>query len=163
MRASSRPCSFFAAWYSKFSERSPNERAVAIASTAAARRGPSSSASSASRAARCSGVRISPDAAHPLRLPRALVRNGRPALVLLARAPRARPPSRPRGTRVALGLGVDPRELQAVSERQRLLVHPRPADDEDLLVDRRRERERLRDARGDEHAVVAGAPARGRR
>ena len=31
MRASSRPCSFFAAWYSKFSERSPNSRAVLIA------------------------------------------------------------------------------------------------------------------------------------
>ena len=59
MRASSRPCSFFAAWYSKFSERSPNERAVAVASTAAARRGPSSSAGSASRrrAARTSGSR----------------------------------------------------------------------------------------------------------
>ena len=40
MRASSRPCSFFAAWYSKFSERSPNARAVAIASTAAFRCGP---------------------------------------------------------------------------------------------------------------------------
>ncbi len=35
MRASSRPCSFLAAWYSKFSERSPNERAVLIASIAA--------------------------------------------------------------------------------------------------------------------------------
>ena len=40
MRASSRPCSFFAAWYSKFSERSPNSRAVLIAWTAAFRRGP---------------------------------------------------------------------------------------------------------------------------
>ena len=33
MRASSRPCSFFAAWYSKFSDRSPNSRAVLIAAT----------------------------------------------------------------------------------------------------------------------------------
>ena len=52
IRASSRPCSFFAAWYSKFSERSPNSRAVLIACTAALRFGPSRSASSASRAAR---------------------------------------------------------------------------------------------------------------
>ena len=37
IRASSSPCSFFAAWYSKFSERSPKARAVAIASTAAFR------------------------------------------------------------------------------------------------------------------------------
>ena len=29
------PCSFFAAWYSKFSDRSPKLRATAIASTAA--------------------------------------------------------------------------------------------------------------------------------
>ena len=50
IRASSIPWSFFAAWYSKFSDRSPNLRAVAIASIAAARRGPSSSASSASSA-----------------------------------------------------------------------------------------------------------------
>ncbi len=42
MRASSRPCSFFAAWYSKFSERSPNSRAFLIAATTSARRGPSS-------------------------------------------------------------------------------------------------------------------------
>ena len=48
IRASSRPCSFFAAWYSKFSERSPKLRAVAIAWTTSARFGPSSSASSAS-------------------------------------------------------------------------------------------------------------------
>ena len=48
IRRSSRPCSFLAAWYSKFSERSPKPRAVAIASTIAARFGPSSSASSAS-------------------------------------------------------------------------------------------------------------------
>ena len=47
---SSRPCSFLAAWYSKFSDRSPNPRAVAIASTASARFGPFSSASSASSA-----------------------------------------------------------------------------------------------------------------
>ena len=32
IRRSSSPCSFFAAWYSKFSERSPCPRAVAIAS-----------------------------------------------------------------------------------------------------------------------------------
>ena len=31
IRASRRPCSFFAAWYSKFSDRSPNSRAVLIA------------------------------------------------------------------------------------------------------------------------------------
>ena len=59
IRASSRPCSFFAAWYSKFSERSPNSRAVLIACTASFRFGPSSSASSASRAARCSAVSCS--------------------------------------------------------------------------------------------------------
>ena len=40
MRRSSRPCSFFAAWYSKFSDRSPCARATAIASTIALRRGP---------------------------------------------------------------------------------------------------------------------------
>ena len=40
MRASSRPCSFFAAWYSKFSERSPNSRAFLIAATTSVRRGP---------------------------------------------------------------------------------------------------------------------------
>jgi len=44
MRRSSRPCSFFAEWYSKFSDRSPCARATAIASTIALRRGPSSSA-----------------------------------------------------------------------------------------------------------------------
>ena len=53
MRRSSSPCSFFAAWYSKFSEMSPNSRARLIASTTSLRRGPSSSASSASSAARC--------------------------------------------------------------------------------------------------------------
>ena len=40
IRCSSSPCSFFAAWYSKFSDRSPKSRAVAIASTASARAGP---------------------------------------------------------------------------------------------------------------------------
>src|SRR6476620_4780057 len=40
IRASSSPCSFFAAWYSKFSERSPCARAVAIACTTSLRFGP---------------------------------------------------------------------------------------------------------------------------
>src|SRR5262249_55557832 len=39
MRASSSPCSFFAAWYSKFSDRSPNSRAFLIAATTSVRRG----------------------------------------------------------------------------------------------------------------------------
>ena len=56
MRASRRPCSFLAAWYSKFSERSPNSRAVLIAATTAVRRGPSSSASSSRSASACFGV-----------------------------------------------------------------------------------------------------------
>ena len=59
IRASSRPCSFFAAWYSKFSERSPNSRAVLIAATTAARRGPSSSSSSARSASACFAVSCS--------------------------------------------------------------------------------------------------------
>ena len=46
IRASSRPCSFFAAWYSKFSDRSPKPLAVEIAWTTSLRRGPSSWASS---------------------------------------------------------------------------------------------------------------------
>src|SRR5206468_9948338 len=54
--ASSMPCSFFAAWYSKFSDRSPCSRAVLIAWTTSVRRGPSSSASSAASRARCSSV-----------------------------------------------------------------------------------------------------------
>ena len=53
MRASSRPCSFFAAWYSKFSERSPNSRAVLIAATTSSRRGPSRCASSSRSASAC--------------------------------------------------------------------------------------------------------------
>ena len=56
MRASSSPCSFFAAWYSKFSERSPNSRAFLIAATTSARRGPSSSASSSRSASACFAV-----------------------------------------------------------------------------------------------------------
>ena len=56
MRASSRPCSFFAAWYSKFSERSPNSRAFLIAATTSVRRGPSSSASSSRSASACFAV-----------------------------------------------------------------------------------------------------------
>ena len=60
MRRSSSPCSFFAAWYSKFSERSPCPRAIAIASTTACRFGPSSSASSASSCSRSARVSCSP-------------------------------------------------------------------------------------------------------
>ena len=60
MRASSRPCSFFAAWYSKFSERSPNSRAFLIAATTSVRRGPSSSASSSRSALACFAVSFSP-------------------------------------------------------------------------------------------------------
>src|SRR5215210_665398 len=60
IRASSRPCSFFAAWYSKFSERSPNSRAFLIAATASVRFGPSSSSSSVRRASACFSVRRSP-------------------------------------------------------------------------------------------------------
>src|SRR5581483_3424346 len=59
IRRSSRPCSFFAAWYSKFSERSPNSRAALIACTIAVRFGPSSSASSPSSAARWAAVSCS--------------------------------------------------------------------------------------------------------
>ena len=55
-RARAAPCSFFAAWYSKFSDRSPCSRAVAIASTTACRFGPSSSASSASSCPRSARV-----------------------------------------------------------------------------------------------------------
>src|SRR5262249_20820126 len=60
MRASSKPCSFFAAWYSKFSARSPNSRAFLIAATTSVRRGPSSSASSSRSASACLGVSFSP-------------------------------------------------------------------------------------------------------
>jgi hypothetical protein len=59
IRRSRRPCSFFAAWYSKFSERSPWARAVLIASTTSARFGPSSSASSASSCVFWASVRYS--------------------------------------------------------------------------------------------------------
>src|SRR4051794_30411877 len=59
MRASSMPCSFFAAWYSKFSERSPNSRAFLIAATTSCLRGPSSSSTSARRAAACLTVSFS--------------------------------------------------------------------------------------------------------
>src|SRR5581483_4466040 len=48
------------AWYSKFSDRSPCARATAIASTAALRFGPSSSASSASSCSRSARVSCSP-------------------------------------------------------------------------------------------------------
>src|SRR5581483_11696927 len=63
IRRSRRPCSFFAAWYSKFSERSPWARAVAIASMIAFRLGPSSSSSSACSCACAAGVRTSPSSA----------------------------------------------------------------------------------------------------
>ena len=60
IRRSSRPCSFFAAWYSKFSERSPKLRAVVIACDRfACARGPSSSASSASSCSFCAAVNAS--------------------------------------------------------------------------------------------------------
>ena len=52
------PCSFFAAWYSKFSERSPNSRAFLIAATTSTRRGPSSSASSSRSASACFSVKL---------------------------------------------------------------------------------------------------------
>ena len=64
IRASINPCSFFAAWYSKFSERSPCARAVAIASIdRLAASGPSSSSSSACSCACAAGVRTSPSPA----------------------------------------------------------------------------------------------------
>src|SRR5260370_9358226 len=56
IRASIMPCSFFAAWYSKFSERSPNSRAALILATIAGRRTVVSWSSSLRTATRPSGV-----------------------------------------------------------------------------------------------------------
>src|SRR5260221_5800337 len=56
MRASIMPCSFFAAWYSKFSERSPNSRAALILATMAGRRTVVSWSSSFRTATSPSGV-----------------------------------------------------------------------------------------------------------
>src|SRR5258708_3503085 len=56
IRASIMPCSFFAAWYSKFSERSPNSRAALILATIAGRRTVISWSSSLRTATSPSGV-----------------------------------------------------------------------------------------------------------
>ena len=53
---SRRACAFLASWYSAFSLRSPNPRAVLISSAIAARAGPSSSASEARSASRFSAA-----------------------------------------------------------------------------------------------------------
>src|SRR6266446_2187435 len=56
IRASMKPCSFLAAWYSKFSERSPNSRAALILATMAGRRTVTSWSSSWRTLASPSGV-----------------------------------------------------------------------------------------------------------
>src|SRR6185436_9730567 len=172
IRASSRPCSFLAAWYSKFSDRSPNPRAVAIASIAAALRGPSSSASSAWRACICSLVSTSPPAMRR-RLPASDLLRGPTLRTLVGRVggpvgfltvdlpPVAHVELGER--RVTLGLGVHPRELETVGERERRRVHLGTADDEDLVVERRGRCDRVRDAPGDADLRRAGIPRRASR
>src|ERR687890_539337 len=129
MRASSRPCSFFAAWYSKFSERSPNSRAFLIAATASVRRGPSSSSSSVRNASACFSVSLSP------------------AWSLMLQFLPLRPPSAPRRVDEARA-----RHLHAgLLERLGLALEARDAAHVRLLL---REHERHRGART---ARAAGA------
>src|SRR5919106_1644876 len=85
IRRSSRPCSFLAEWYSKFSAMSPNSRARAIASMISRRRGPSSSASSASSAVRWSGVSCSFRCSFITPRLTTLAVHGRSALITLSR------------------------------------------------------------------------------
>src|SRR4051794_28841128 len=82
IRASSRPCSFLAAWYSKFSERSPNSRAFLIAATTSVRRGPSSSSTSTRSASACFCVRRSNSSAIRDRLVGAPLEQVQPVLDL---------------------------------------------------------------------------------
>src|SRR5260370_42535595 len=65
MRASIIPCSFLAAWYSKFSDRSPSSRAALILATIDGRLTVVSSCCSFSTAARPSGVLCTSSAIEP--------------------------------------------------------------------------------------------------
>src|SRR5581483_11310241 len=135
MRASSRPCSFFAAWYSKFSERSPNSRAVLIAATTSVRRGPSSSSSSSRSAAACFSVSRSPS---EFTRSRSFVDGMRWGHVPATQGLRTRELHSPLGTAPAAAGGVDELRLRE-REPGRLVVldlalQPRDARDVGLLL-----------------------------